>query len=174
MSKSVRRVIPLAAAAAGAAGVIAAMAFAMPGSAGAATDTTSYQATLNPLNHSTGSGDFSLTLNGSQATITEHVSGLAASLPPSLGGGAYPHVQHIHIDGQGQCPTMSADTNGDGIVDTVEGQPAYGAIGTTLSTSGDTSPAAGTNIKVAPSGADFTYSRTITLDAKTLSALQNG
>ena len=171
MSKSVRRVVPLAAAAAGA---VAAMAFAMPGTAGAATDTVNYQATLNPLNHSSASGDFSLTLNGNQATITEHVSGLAATLPASLGGGAYPHVQHIHIDGQGQCPTTAADTNHDGVISTTEGGPAYGAIGTTLSTSGDTSPAAATNLKVAPSGSDFTYSRTITLDAKTLASLQNG
>jgi hypothetical protein len=160
--------------AAAAAGALAALALAMPSAASAATDTTSYQATLDALNGSNASGDFTLSLNGDQATITEHVSGLAAKLPASLGGGAYPHVQHIHIDGQGQCPTMSADKNGDGIVDTVEGQPAYGAIGTTLSTSGDTSPAAATNIKVAPTGSDFTYSRTITLDSKTVSALQSG
>ena len=171
MTKSVRRAVPIAAAAAGA---VAALALAMPTSAGAAAEGTSYQATLAALNHSNASGTFSLTLNGNQATITEHVSGLAAKLPAALGGGAYPHVQHIHIDGQGMCPTASADKNGDGVVSTTEGGPAYGGIGTTLSTSGDTSPKAATTLTVAPSGSEFTYSRTITLDAKTLSSLEAG
>ena len=147
----------------------AAALLAMPGSANAA-DGTSYQATLNALNHSTASGSVSLQLNGSQATITEHVSGLAAT----FSGKPYPHVQHIHIDGMGQCPTTSADKNGDGVISTTEGAPAYGPIGTTLSTSGDTSPAAGTTLTVAPSGGSFDYSRTITLDAKTLASVTAG
>ena len=75
-------------------------ALAMPGTASAA-DTTSYQATLNPLNHSSASGTLTLSLNGSQATITEHVTGLAAT----FGGKPYPHVQHIHIGAMGTCPT---------------------------------------------------------------------
>jgi hypothetical protein len=141
----------------------------MPGAANAAA-TSSYQAMLNPLNHSSASGSFSLQLNGSQATISEHVSGLAAT----FSGKPYPHVQHIHIDGMGQCPTASADKNADGVVSTTEGAPAYGPIGTTLSTSGDTSPAAGTTLPVAPSGAGFDYSRTITLDAKSLAAVTSG
>lgn len=138
--------------------------------ANASTQSTSYQATLNPLNHSTASGSFSVQLNGNQATITEHVTGLAAT----FGGKPYPHVQHIHIDGMGQCPTASADMNADGVVSTTEGAPAYGPIGTTLSTSGDTSPAAGTTLTVAPSGASFDYSRTITLDAKSLASVTAG
>ncbi len=43
-----------------------------------------------------------------------------------------------------------------------------------MSTSGDTSPAAATNIKTAPSGASFTYTRTVTLSAQTLSDLKAG
>jgi hypothetical protein len=147
----------------------AATLLAMPGAAGAATS-TSYQATLNPLNHSTASGSVTVQLNGSQATISEHVSGLAAT----FGGKPYPHVQHIHINGTGACPTVSADKNADGVVSTTEGAPAYGPIGTTLSLSGDTSPKAGTTLTVAPSGAGFTYSRTITLDAATLASLTSG
>jgi hypothetical protein len=111
-----------------------------------------------------------LQLNGSQATITEHVTGLAAT----FNGAAYPHVQHIHINGNGQCPTASADTSGDGLINTTEGQPAYGPIGTTLSTSGDTSPAAATTLTVAPSGAAFTYTRTFTLDPATLASVTAG
>jgi hypothetical protein len=43
--------------------------------------------------------------------------------------GAFPdgiHPQHIHA--ADRCPTASADTNGDGIVDVIEGIPFYGPI----------------------------------------------
>lgn len=131
---------------------------------------TSYQAALAPLNHATGSGTFWLALNGTSATITEDVHGLAAT----FSGAPYPHLQHIHINGMGRCPDVSADTNGDGVISTTEGAPSYGAVGTTLSVSGDTSPAAGTDVLIAPSGADFHYSRTITLDDLTLASIQGG
>ena len=144
-------------------------ALAMPGTASAA-DGTSYQAQLKALNHSSASGTLMISMNGSQATITENVSGLA----DKFGGNPYPHVQHIHIGAKGSCPTTAADTNKDGVISTTEGAPSYGGIGTTLSTSGDTSPAAGTTLTVAPSGARFDYSRTITLDSKTMDALAAG
>jgi hypothetical protein len=131
--------------------------------------TQSYEATLAPLNGSSASGTLMLTLDGNQATITEKASGL----PQTFGGNPYPHVQHIHINGQGTCPAMSADTNGDGVISTTEGAPAYGPIGTTLSTSGPTTAAAGTVLTIAPSGATIDYSRTIMLDAATVSAIQN-
>ena len=139
----------------------------------ASADTPStYQATLNPLNHVApgATGTFSLSLSGSDATITEHVTGLAAV----FNNAPYPHVQHIHINGMGQCPTPAADTNGDGVISTTEGQPAYGPIGTSLTTTGDTSPAAGTSLTTMPSGASFDYSRTITLDAASLASVKAG
>jgi Cu/Zn superoxide dismutase len=142
---------------------------AMPGIASAA-DATSYQATLQALNKSSASGTVSIQLNGSQATVTEKVSGLAET----FSGKPYPHVQHIHIGAQGTCPTAAADKDGDGVVSTTEGAPFYGAIGTTLSTSGDTSPAAGTTLEVAPSGSSINYNRTFTLDDKTMQALKAG
>jgi hypothetical protein len=145
------------------------VALAFPTGASAAQG-TSYQATLNPLNHSGASGTVMLQLTGSQATITEHVDGVAAT----FGAKPYPHVQHIHIGAAGTCPTTSADKNADGVISTTEGGPSYGAIGTTLSTSGDTSPKAGTTLTVAPSGASFDYSRTITLDAKTMASVTAG
>ncbi|SOD72191.1 hypothetical protein SAMN05892883_1612 [Jatrophihabitans sp. GAS493] len=163
MKNSLRWAVPAAALG------VAALAFALPGSASAATS-TSYQANLKALNHATGSGDFMLMLDGSTATITEHVTGLAATFSSA----AYPHVQHIHIGAKGQCPTTAADTNKDGVISTTEGGPAYGAIGTTLSTSGDTSPKAGTTLTVAPSGGSFTYSRSFTLDSATLSSIKAG
>ena len=64
-----------------------------------------------------------ISLNGSQATITENVSGLA----DKFGGNPYPHVQHIHIGAKGSCPTTAADTNNDGVISTTEGAPSYGA-----------------------------------------------
>ena len=148
---------------------VAALPLLIPGVA-SAQGATGYQATLNPLNHSSGSGTAMVMLNGNKATVTEHVSGLAGM----FGKAPYPHVQHIHINGQGVCPTMAADKNGDGVVSTTEGAPSYGPIGTTLSTSGGTTPADGTNIKIAPSGAGYSYSRTITLDSATMSSLTSG
>jgi hypothetical protein len=142
---------------------------AMPGIASAA-DATSYQAKLGALNGSSGSGSVTIQLSGDQATVTEKVSGLAKT----FSGAPYPHVQHIHIGAKGQCPTTAADTDKDGVISTTEGGPSYGAIGTTLSTSGDTSPAAGTTLTVAPSGDAFSYNRTFTLDAASLASLKAG
>jgi hypothetical protein len=142
---------------------------AMPGIASAA-DATSYQAQLGALNGSSASGSVMIHLSGDQATVTEKVSGLAAT----FSGAPYPHVQHIHIGAKGQCPTMAADTDKDGVISTTEGGPSYGAIGATLSTSGDTSPAAGTTLTVAPSGDSYSYNRTFTLDPATLQSLKAG
>jgi hypothetical protein len=142
---------------------------AMPGIASAA-DSSSYQAQLGAINGSNASGSVMISLNGSEATVTEKVSGLAAA----FNGAAYPHVQHIHIGAKGVCPTPAADTDGDGVISTTEGGPSYGAIGATLSTSGDTSPAAGTTLEVAPSGGSYSYERTFTLDDATMSSLKAG
>lgn len=151
-------------------GAAAAVSFAAASPAMAQSGSQSYQANLQALNHQDASGTLSLTLNGNKATITEHTDGLAKTFMDA----PFPHVQHIHGGADGVCPEMSADKNGDGVVDTVEGQPSYGAILTTLSTSGDTSPKAGTNVKTAPAGDSFDYSRTITLDSKSMQALKAG
>ncbi len=164
MKMQLRRALPLAVM-----GTVG-LAVALPAAAAAAATTTNYQASLNPLNHVRGSGDFSLSLNGTRATITEHVHGLANT----FSGQPYPHVQHIHIGAKGQCPTTAADTNNDGVISTTEGAPAYGGIGTTLSTSGDTSPKAGTTLTVAPSGDSFTYQRTFTMNAATIASIKAG
>ncbi|MDQ6641291.1 MAG: hypothetical protein M3Y66_02225 [Actinomycetota bacterium] len=161
MHKSLRVLVPLAVAAA----PLALMA--SPASAGSGS---SYQTTLNSINHSSGSGMLTVTLNGNQATVDETFTGLAAK----FGGAAYPHVQHIHDGGQGHCPTTSADKNGDGVISTTEGAPAYGPIGTTLSLSGDTSPKAGTDLKVAPSGGSTTYHRTFTVTSDVASNIRRG
>jgi hypothetical protein len=160
MRKSLRVLVPLAA---------AAVPFALM-AAPADAASNSYQTTLNALNHSSGSGMATVTLNGSSADVKVTWNGL----PAAFGGGAYPHVQHIHDGGKGACPTTADDKNGDGVISTTEGAPAYGAIGATLSVSGDTSPTAGTNIKIAPAGPSADYSRTLTLDTDTIASIQNG
>ncbi|MGN6608987.1 MAG: hypothetical protein ACTHMS_18490 [Jatrophihabitans sp.] len=184
MHKSLRWTVPLAALG------VAGLGLTMPGAASAATSTT-YQASLQPvaLNTPAGaaSGSVTLALSGSTATITEHVSGLAPQLPsdtttlnalgiPSAFAGApFPHVQHIHINGQnGGCPTSSADANHDGLITVTEAADNYGPIGTTLSVKGDTSPKSAADVTIAPGGGSFTYHRTITLDQATLTALQSG
>lgn len=163
MRTSARITAPLAAAA-------FALTAAPMGAAHAQNADGSYQATLNSINGSGGSGSVMIQVDGNQAQVNLNWSGLASTFK----GGPYPHVQHIHIGGRGECPTQAADKNNDGIVDTPEGQPAYGGIGTTLSTKGDTSPKAGTNVKIAPSGASTDYSRSISLNQETMDALASG
>lgn len=129
-----------------------------------------YQSTLGQLNGSTGSGNITVDVTGNQAHVVLNVSGM----PETFMDAPYPHVQHIHGGAQGVCPAPSADTNGDGVISTTEGAPFYGGIFTTLSTSGDTSPAAGLDLKVAGQGGAYTVDRTFELSADTKSALEAG
>jgi hypothetical protein len=161
MRKTTRALLPLAA---------AAVPFALMAAPAQAASGNTYQATLDPLNHSSGSGMAMITLNGNTADVKLSWSGLAAT----FNGAAYPHVEHIHIAGQGQCPTTAADKNGDGVISTTEGGPAYGGIGTTLSVKGDTSPKAGTDIKIAPGGSSTNYHRTIQLSNAAATSVRNG
>jgi hypothetical protein len=161
MRRSTKMLLPLAA---------AAVPFALMAAPADADTGTSYQTTLNPVNGSSGSGMATVKLNGNSGTVNVSWTGL----PAKFAGGAYPHVQHIHIAGQGQCPTTAADSNGDGVISTTEGGPAYGGIGTTLSTKGDTSPKAGTDIKIAPGGGSTSYNRTIALSSDVVKSLKAG
>jgi hypothetical protein len=150
---------------------LAAAAFPLFAMTAASADTGStYQAQLQALNGSGASGTVMIAVNGNQATVTEHATGLAATFMDK----PYPHVQHIHGGAQGVCPGMDADKDGDKVISTTEGGPSYGAILTTLSLSGDTSPAAGTTLEVAPSGGSFDYSRTIELSQASLDSLKSG
>lgn len=152
--------------------VLALAALSMSGGAAMAADgdTTTYEANLGAINGSNATGSVWITLTGDQATVTENVSGLAATFD----GAPYPHVQHIHIEGAGVCPAPSADTNGDGVISTTEGGPSYGKIGTTLSTSGDTSDKAALDLAVGGMGASYKYERTFTMNAATVTALKAG
>lgn len=141
-----------------------------PGAAMAQGGSESFQTTLEPLNGSGGSGQASLQFNGDQATVTVSYSGLAEKFQD----GPFPHAQHIHIAGQGQCPDQSFDKNGDGVVDTPEGQPAYGEIGTSLTTEGDTSADSGLAVERFPGGPSANYERTFKLNQASAESVRNG
>ncbi|WP_326682078.1 hypothetical protein [Streptomyces sp. NBC_01237] len=117
-----------------------------------------FSTTLNPVptNNVTGSGTARIHLEGNKATVTVDVKGL-------LGG--VPHAQHIHIDGQGRCPT-AADAgvhNGKKSMSTSDGMKAYGMIGTSLTTTGDNTPTSALAVDRFPMGSAFHYERTQTV-----------
>ena len=148
---------------------LALAALALSGSPAVAAD-HSYQSTLGQVNGSAGSGTVTVDVTGNQAHVVLKVSGMPATFMDA----PYPHVQHIHGGAQGTCPAPSADKDGDQVISTTEGAPSYGAIVTTLSTSGDTSPAAGLDLKVGGQGAAYTVDRTFELNAETKAALEAG
>lgn len=148
---------------------LALAALALSGSPAMAAD-GSYQSTLKQINGSAGSGTVTVDVMGNQAHVVLKVSGLPATFMDA----PYPHVQHIHGGAKGVCPDPSADKDGDKVISTTEGAPSYGGIVTTLSTSGDTSKAAGLDLKVAGQGASYTVDRTFELNAETKAALESG
>lgn len=129
-----------------------------------------FQANLTPQNSSTASGTATLALNGDQLDVNISSQGLTPNLP---------HAQHIHGMAQAisECPTgLALDQNGDGLLSTPEGQPAYGPILVSFTTTGDTSPMSGTAVDRMPkAGADGTlaYSRTLSVPADVAANLGN-
>ncbi len=93
----------------------------------ASKSTTTYVARLVAMNSKvTGHkamGRATFKITGDSLTITIRMRGVPANMM---------HLQHFHgfPDGhQAVCPTMTADKNGDGIIDLVETEPA---VGTTM------------------------------------------
>ncbi len=118
-----------------------------------------FTAQLTPLNGSGASGNATVTLNGNQATVNIQSQGLTPGQP---------HAQHIHIGGEFVCPTAAADTDGSGAISTVEGQPFYGPVEVSLTTSGDVSADSALAVDRMPaanSAGAVAYSRTFTLPA---------
>ena len=115
-----------------------------------AANTKMYTADLAMLNESGVSGTAEITLTRNEITVKIQATGLE---PNKL------HPQHIHgfIENRrnATCPPPSADTNGDGIIDLVEGLPFYGPIIQDLYVPIDTYP-------MAVDG-DIDYERTKTL-----------
>lgn len=148
---------------------IAAAAFPLLTMTAASADnhTPSYQADLGALNDSGASGTGMVTFEGDQATVMVEVEGVLAGAP---------HAQHFHIGAQGVCPPASADTSGDGIISTVEGQPFYGSIGTSLTTTGATDAASALAVERFPAaeGGAYTYERTFAVDQAVVDAFEAG
>ncbi len=88
-----------------------------------AAKTKIYTVDFSALNESGVSGSAELTLTGDQLTVKVSATGLEPNRV---------HPQHIHGFMENKrnstCPTSSADTNGDGIVDLGEGAPFYGPV----------------------------------------------
>lgn len=126
-----------------------------------------FTAELNPVptNNVTGSGTATVELEGLEATVTVRVSGLLAGVP---------HAMHIHVDGQGRCPKASESSilNGHRAMSTADGMKAYGMIGTSLTTSGDTSPASALAVTRFPTGDMFTYQRSIKVTSDVAEAIR--
>lgn len=85
-------------------------------------DSETYRANLRTLNSSGVRGQANMTLDGDQLKVTINARGYEANKL---------HPQHIHGFDNKQnsvCPTPSADTNNDGVVDLIEGLPSYGRV----------------------------------------------
>jgi len=114
-------------------------------------------ATLSELNDSGASGSATAVVKNQKI---ESISVQADGLTPDA-----PHAQHIHFgaDARHECPSLFPDdANGDGVLNTVEGTPAYGPIVVSLTTTGDTTPASSLAVDRSPVSADgsFSYFRT--------------
>lgn len=109
------------------------------------------------------SGTATFTLTGVILTANIRVSGLTPGLP---------HLMHIHgvIEAQNECPgtDVADDRVDDGLIDTVEGLPAYGPIVVTFSETGSTTPGAALSLGTAPvadSSGNIDYMRTFRIPA---------
>ena len=96
------------------------------------TNQSFFKADLNPLNGSGANGDAFIKKDGRQLSVDIVTEDMAPKLP---------HAQHIHGFEQAvsECPTLAADDNGDGLINTVEGLPSDGPIQASLTTRSDTS-----------------------------------
>jgi hypothetical protein len=118
-------------------------------------DKQKFGAELKPLNRSGASGHADLTKGNGKLNVNIHSEGMAPNLP---------HAQHIHGFKQAvsECPTLAADQNDDGLINTAEGLPSYGPIRVSFTTTGDTSPASALAVSrfpVANADGDLSYSR---------------
>jgi hypothetical protein len=118
-----------------------------------------FKADLNPLNRSGSDGTAILHKEGGKLDAKIYSTGMAPNLP---------HAQHIHGFKQAvsECPTLAADANSDGLINTAEGLPSYGPIQVSLTTTGDTSPASGLAVDrfpVANSVGFVSYDRTFSV-----------
>ena len=127
----------------------------------AGADTT-VTARLHEANGSGVTGTATLTATDSGGLrVVIHANGLVPGVP---------HAQHIHgAMGRGHfmCPTMEADTDGDGLLTNEEASGEYGVVFMALTTKGDASAESGLAIDrmpVANASGRIDYDRTFPAD----------
>jgi hypothetical protein len=120
-----------------------------------------------PTNHVRAIGHSSVSVVGDTALVTVDATGLLDGVP---------HAMHIHIDGAGTCPTAAAarDHNGHRTINVADAMANYGMIGTSLTTSGDSSPASGLAVDRFPAHGTFHYERLLHLSAGTVANVKAG
>jgi hypothetical protein len=120
-----------------------------------------------PTNRVHGHGWARVSLQGDKATVRIKVKGLLKR---------HVHVQHIHIAAKGKCPPASAARmhRHHLAISTPDGAPFYGAVGTSLTLTGDTGPGSAFDFKRYPDRGDYFYSRTVKVDRKTARSLRDG
>lgn len=122
----------------------------------AQADTVNFS--LNDINGTGANATTTITTNA-DGSMTVDIQG--TGFTPNM-----PHAQHLHGSAEGGffCPGQSADTDGDGLISTVEGVPAYGGVMVSLTTKGDTSADSGLAVDrmpVADAQGNLDYQRTI-------------
>ena len=124
-------------------------------------------ANLTQLNDSGASGTAWAKVTGDQVEIKLDTKGLLANAP---------HAQHIHIGGQGMCPTNDQKGSGfEGALQTSDAADQYGAVKVSLTKDpGKTDASAALDVANFPNGATNSYSRTITVDSATAKQIAAG
>lgn len=130
-----------------------------------------FRADLRPVPHDPGSD------NGSNVTARAKLVLRGDELRTVINGRelspGLPHAMHIHgdLDAHNECPSLDADKNDDGLIDTAEGQPDYGPIDISLTTTGGTGAGfddalALDRFPVATASGNLHYNRTFTIPAE--------
>ncbi len=119
-----------------------------------------------PTNRVNGGGTATLLLRGNVATVTVNVHGLLNAA----------HLIHIHAGAKGVCPPASASKayHGHRFISTTDGLKFYGGVVTSLTETGDTSPASYLSFSRYASGGTIRYKRTLTLGRGVANDIRNG
>lgn len=120
-------------------------------------ETVTYQTELESLNGSDVSGTATIeATNDGRVTVSLETTGFV---------GGNPHAAHLHIGGDGECPGQDV-AGDDGLIDTAEGQPAYGPVMVSLTTEGAVDKASALAVErfpVASADGAVAYERTFEL-----------
>lgn len=118
-----------------------------------------YQANLVQQNKSAASGSATVTVTGNNVMVKIRSTGLSPGLA---------HIQHLHIGGQGICPSPAADTDKDGFINSKEAESFVGPIRVSLTTTGDTAVGSALAVDRMPKAdarGNLSYDRTFALPA---------